>query len=214
MPDSVYRVTEIIGVSSESWEAAARNAIETASATLRDLRIAEVIRQDLTVDEGKVTSYRVRLGISVQVRPGAVVVPELQSALVVTEGGAAIEAGHPSSPRSWAVARRARRRGRQHRPGPFAAMLLADLGAEVIRLDRVSSGAASGVLAPGPWNVLHRGRPSVGIDLERPEARELVLRLCESADVLVEGFRPGVMERLGLVRPMSTSAARSSSTAG
>lgn len=69
MPDSVYRVTEIIGVSSESWEAAARNAIETASATLRDLRIAEVIRQDLTVDEGKVTSYRVRLGISFKYDP-------------------------------------------------------------------------------------------------------------------------------------------------
>jgi alpha-methylacyl-CoA racemase len=83
-------------------------------------------------------------------------------------------------------------------PGPFAAMLLADLGADVIRLDRLASGAADGVLAPGPWNVLHRGRPSVGIDLKRPEARALVLRLCESADVLVEGFRPGVMERLGL----------------
>jgi alpha-methylacyl-CoA racemase len=82
-------------------------------------------------------------------------------------------------------------------PGPFAAMLLADLGADVIRLDRLSSGV-EGVLAPGSWNVLHRGRPSVGIDLKRPEARELVLRLCESADVLVEGFRPGVMERLGL----------------
>ena len=69
MPDSVYRVTEIIGVSSESWEAAASNAIETAAGTLRDLRIAEVIRQDLTVQDGKVTSYRVRLGISFKYDP-------------------------------------------------------------------------------------------------------------------------------------------------
>ena len=69
MPESVYRVTEIIGVSSESWEAAARNAIETAAGTLRDLRIAEVIRQDLTVEDGKVTAYRVRLGISFKYDP-------------------------------------------------------------------------------------------------------------------------------------------------
>jgi flavin-binding protein dodecin len=69
MPDSVYRVTEIIGVSSESWEAAARNAIETAAGTLRDLRIAEVIRQDLTVEDGKVTAFRVRLGISFKYDP-------------------------------------------------------------------------------------------------------------------------------------------------
>jgi flavin-binding protein dodecin len=64
MADSVYRVTEVIGVSSESWEAAARSAVETASQTVRDLRIAEVVRQDLTIDEGGVVSYRVRLGIS------------------------------------------------------------------------------------------------------------------------------------------------------
>jgi flavin-binding protein dodecin len=64
MADSVYRVTEVIGVSSESWEAAARSAIETASKTVRDLRIAEVLRQDLTVGDGGDLSYRVRLGIS------------------------------------------------------------------------------------------------------------------------------------------------------
>ena len=64
MADSVYRVTEVIGVSSESWEAAARNAIETAASTVRDLRIAEVLRQDLTIENGGVTSFRVRLGIS------------------------------------------------------------------------------------------------------------------------------------------------------
>ena len=64
MADSVYRVTEVIGVSGESWDAAARNAVETAARTVRDLRIAEVIRQDLTIENGGVTSYRVRLGIS------------------------------------------------------------------------------------------------------------------------------------------------------
>jgi dodecin len=64
MADSVYRVTEVIGSSSESWEAAARNAVETAAATVRDLRVAEVLRSDLTIENGKVTGYRVRLGIS------------------------------------------------------------------------------------------------------------------------------------------------------
>jgi len=83
-------------------------------------------------------------------------------------------------------------------PGPFAAMLLADLGAEVIRLERPAAPGADGILAPGAWNVLHRGRPSVAIDLKRSDARELVIRLCGAADALIEGFRPGVMERLGL----------------
>jgi dodecin len=64
MADSVYRVTEVIGVSSESWEAAARNAIETAAKTVRDLRIAEVVRQDVTIENGRVTAYRVRLDVS------------------------------------------------------------------------------------------------------------------------------------------------------
>jgi flavin-binding protein dodecin len=64
MADSVYRVTEVIGVSSESWEAAARAAVETAANTVRDLRIAEVIRQDVTIENGKVATYRVRLGLS------------------------------------------------------------------------------------------------------------------------------------------------------
>jgi flavin-binding protein dodecin len=61
---SVYRVTEVIGVSTESWEAAARTAIETAAGSVRELRIAEVIRQDVTIEEGQVTGYRVRLAIS------------------------------------------------------------------------------------------------------------------------------------------------------
>jgi flavin-binding protein dodecin len=64
MTESVYRVTEVIGVSSESWEAAARSAVETAARTVRGLRVAEVIRQDLTVEDGGVVNYRVRLGIS------------------------------------------------------------------------------------------------------------------------------------------------------
>ena len=64
MSDSVYRVTEVIGVSSEGWEAAAAAAVATAARTVRDLRIAEVTRQDLTIEDGKVTSYRVRLSIS------------------------------------------------------------------------------------------------------------------------------------------------------
>jgi len=64
MSDSVYRVTEIIGVSPESWEAAARNAVETAAKSVRDLRIAEATRFDVTIENGKVSAYRVRLSIS------------------------------------------------------------------------------------------------------------------------------------------------------
>jgi len=64
MADGVYRVTEVIGISSESWEAAARTAVETAAKTVRDLRIAEVVRQDITIENGQVKNYRVRLAIS------------------------------------------------------------------------------------------------------------------------------------------------------
>jgi flavin-binding protein dodecin len=70
MADSVYRVTEVIGVSTESWEAAARTAVETAAKTVRDLRVAEVSRQDLTIEDGKVTTYRVRLNISFKYEGG------------------------------------------------------------------------------------------------------------------------------------------------
>ena len=63
MADSVYRVTEVIGVSSESWEAAARNAVEVAGQSIRDLRVAEVLRQDVTIENGGIVSFRVRLGI-------------------------------------------------------------------------------------------------------------------------------------------------------
>jgi flavin-binding protein dodecin len=62
--ESVYRVTEVIGVSSESWEAAARAAVETAGKTVRNLRIAEVLRQDLTIADGGVVNFRIRLAIS------------------------------------------------------------------------------------------------------------------------------------------------------
>jgi len=64
MSDSVYRVTEIIGTSTESWEQAARNAVETASGTVRDLRIAEVVKLDVTIDDGKVATFRARLNLS------------------------------------------------------------------------------------------------------------------------------------------------------
>ena len=64
MSGSVYRVTEVIGTSSESWEDAAATAVATAAATVRDLRVAEVVRQDVTIENGKITSYRVRLGLS------------------------------------------------------------------------------------------------------------------------------------------------------
>jgi flavin-binding protein dodecin len=62
--NSIYRVTEVVGTSTDSWEAAARAAVETAARTVRDLRVAEVVRLDMTIDEGKVTSYRARLNIS------------------------------------------------------------------------------------------------------------------------------------------------------
>ena len=61
---SVYRVTEVIGVSEESWEEAAREAVKTAAASVRDLRVAEVIRQDVTIENGQLKNFRVRLGLS------------------------------------------------------------------------------------------------------------------------------------------------------
>jgi flavin-binding protein dodecin len=70
MADSVYRVTEVIGTSSKSWEDAASNAVETAAKSVRDLRVAEVTKADLTIENGKVSSYRVRLGISFKYESG------------------------------------------------------------------------------------------------------------------------------------------------
>ena len=82
-------------------------------------------------------------------------------------------------------------------PGPFCAMMLADLGAEVVRVDRADRVRPGDPGSPPP-DVLLRGRRSLALDLKRPEAVEALLRLVESADALIEGFRPGVMERLGL----------------
>jgi alpha-methylacyl-CoA racemase len=80
-------------------------------------------------------------------------------------------------------------------PGPTAAMLLADMGAEVLRIDRP---AAMQTYAPARFDVPARGRRSTIIDLRKPEAAEVVLTLVESADILIEGNRPGVTERLGI----------------
>ena len=69
MPDSVYRVTQVIGTSADSWESAARNAVETAARTVRGLRVAEVDKLDLTIDDGHVTMYRARVNISFKYEP-------------------------------------------------------------------------------------------------------------------------------------------------
>ena len=70
MSDSVYRVTEVIGVSADSWEAAAQNAVQTAARSIRDLRVAEATRFDVTIEDGKIASYRVRLDLSFKYESG------------------------------------------------------------------------------------------------------------------------------------------------
>ena len=70
MADSVYRVTELVGTSPESWEQAAASAVETASQTLRDLRIAEVIKLDLQLEEGHIRAYRARIQVSFKYERG------------------------------------------------------------------------------------------------------------------------------------------------
>jgi flavin-binding protein dodecin len=70
MSESVYRVTEVIGVSPDSWEVAAQNAVSTAGQTIRDLRVAEATRFDVTIENGKISSYRVRLDISFKYEKG------------------------------------------------------------------------------------------------------------------------------------------------
>jgi alpha-methylacyl-CoA racemase len=82
-------------------------------------------------------------------------------------------------------------------PGPFCGMLLADMGAEVTLLERAGGTFASQLFGGGRKAVANRGKKSLCIDLKHPEAKELVFKLIEAADVLIEGFRPGVMERLG-----------------
>jgi alpha-methylacyl-CoA racemase len=83
-------------------------------------------------------------------------------------------------------------------PGPFAAMLLADMGAEVIRIERVTPQAGRPGADLATRDVINRGRRSVAVDIKHPGGRDLVLDLVERSDVLLEGFRPGVAERLGL----------------
>jgi alpha-methylacyl-CoA racemase len=82
-------------------------------------------------------------------------------------------------------------------PGPYCAMVLSDMGAEVVRIDRAENVRAGAPSRPS-LDFLARGRRSVGVDLKHPEGVETCLRLIEGADALIEGFRPGVMERLGL----------------
>ena len=82
-------------------------------------------------------------------------------------------------------------------PGQLTGMLLADMGAQVLRVDRLNVGDL-GISMPAEFNTMNRSRPLVAVDLKRPEGVELVLQLCEQADALYEGYRPGVMERLGL----------------
>jgi alpha-methylacyl-CoA racemase len=81
-------------------------------------------------------------------------------------------------------------------PAPFASMMLADMGAEVLRIDRAER-VEGGERGAPPLDFLSRGRRSVGLDLKTPDGVELLLELVEAADVILEGFRPGVMERLG-----------------
>ena len=82
-------------------------------------------------------------------------------------------------------------------PGPMCAMLLADLGATVLRVDRPEP-SDLGLQRDPRTDLLLRNRPAAALDLKSPQGRELALRVVERADALIEGFRPGVMERLGL----------------
>jgi alpha-methylacyl-CoA racemase len=86
-------------------------------------------------------------------------------------------------------------------PVQFAGMMLSDLGAEVLRVDRASDVETGRTVAGGtaaPYSVIDRGRRSIGVDLKHADGADVILRLCERADVLLEGFRPGVAERLGV----------------
>ena len=83
-------------------------------------------------------------------------------------------------------------------PAPLAAMIFADLGADVIRVDRKGVESLASASAKGGAPLYHRGRPSIALHLKVPAAVEVLLGLVEKADALIEGFRPGVMERLGV----------------
>src|SRR4029453_636762 len=82
-------------------------------------------------------------------------------------------------------------------PGPFCGMMLADMGADVVRVDRAQSVRDGVDLGQPPGDLLARGRRSIALDLKQADGVEVLLKLVESADALIEGFRPGVMERLG-----------------
>jgi alpha-methylacyl-CoA racemase len=98
-------------------------------------------------------------------------------------------------------------------PGPFAGMLLADLGASITRVDRPDR--VGQVRGDGDSHqVIDRGRRSIAVDLQKPAGVRLVADLAAEVDVLIEGMRPGVMERLGLGRRRCSLATRAWSTAG
>jgi alpha-methylacyl-CoA racemase len=82
-------------------------------------------------------------------------------------------------------------------PAPMCAMMLSDMGAEVVRVDRLAD-AGLGIAMPKKYNFLGRGRKSIAIDLKNPDGIEALLKLIDGADCVLEGFRPGVMERLGM----------------
>ena len=90
-------------------------------------------------------------------------------------------------------------------PVPLAGMLLSDLGADIIRIDRTKGGSS---LGDSPADITGRGRRSIAIDLKQPAGVEAVLRLVEWADVLLEGFRPGVMEKNGSAPDVAWRAIR------
>jgi alpha-methylacyl-CoA racemase len=83
-------------------------------------------------------------------------------------------------------------------PGPFCAMMLSDMGAEVIRVDRAQAVRGPAPAESNPANVSDRGRRNIALDLKNPDGVETLLKLVEKADAIIEGFRPGVMERLGI----------------
>src|SRR3954454_15123024 len=83
-------------------------------------------------------------------------------------------------------------------PGPFCALVLADLGADVLRVDCTSGACLAGPSSDFSVALLNRGRRSMALDLKHADGAEVILRLVEQADALIEGFRPGVTERLGI----------------
>jgi len=83
-------------------------------------------------------------------------------------------------------------------PGPFATQMLADMGAEIIKVERPGVGDNGRVLRPGTFLMVNRGKKSITIDLKTAAGREILRHLAKDADVLMEGYRPGVVQRLGI----------------